>query len=140
MKKKHILMGRDEEKAMELLHVNRLIHKALIEEYNGRWIKEMGDGTLAQFDSAYNATKCAVAIQERAKKELKAQLRIGLHLGEITIENDDIFGDGVNVTSRIESIADPGGIYLSEAIRRCASQQAGYTYQISGRSSSEKCG
>ncbi len=112
------LMGRDERRAMELLHTNRLIQKPLIEKYNGTWVKEMGDGTLAQFDSAYNATKCAIEIQQNAKKELKAQLRIGLHLGEITMENDDIFGDGVNVASRIESIADPGGIYISEAIQQ----------------------
>jgi len=111
------MMGRDERKALELLHANRQIQKPLIEKFNGKWVKEMGDGTLSQFDSAYHAVKCAIEIQTKAKKELKAQLRIGLHLGEITMENDDIFGDGVNVASRIESIADPGGIYLSEAIQ-----------------------
>jgi TolB-like protein/cytochrome c-type biogenesis protein CcmH/NrfG len=111
-------MGRDEQKAMDLLQTNRQIQKSLVEKYNGRWIKEMGDGTLVQFDSAYNAALCAIEIQQNAKKELKAQLRIGLHLGEITMENDDIFGDGVNVASRIESIADPGGIYISEAIQK----------------------
>lgn len=112
------LMGRDEELALQLLQVNRRIHKPLIEKYHGKWIKEMGDGTLAQFDSAYNATMCAIEIQQKAKKELKAQLRIGLHLGEVTTEEGDIFGDGVNVASRIESIADPGGIYLSEAMQK----------------------
>jgi len=112
------LMGRDEKLALELLHTNRQIQKPLIKKCHGKWIKEMGDGTLAQFDSAYDAVKCAIEIQQTSKKELKAQLRIGLHLGEITIEDGDIFGDGVNIASRIESIADPGGIYLSEAIQK----------------------
>jgi len=110
------MMGRNEEKALQLLQKNRQIHKPLIEKFHGKWIKEMGDGVLAQFDSAYNATKCAIEIQQKARREFKGELRIGLHIGEIIIENNDIFGDGVNVASRIESIADPGGIYISEAI------------------------
>ena len=109
------MMGLDEEKGLELVRKNREIHKPLIKKYKGKWIKEMGDGVLAQFDSAYNATKCAIEIQQLAKKELNGKLRIGLHTGEIIVENEDIFGDGVNVTSRIESIAEPGSIYFSEA-------------------------
>ena len=73
---------------------------------------------LVQFDSAYNATLCAIEIQQTAKKEFKGQLRIGLHLGEIIIEDEDIFGDGVNIASRIESLTDPGAIYLSEAMQK----------------------
>ena len=112
------LMGRNEEKGIELLRENRKIHKPLIEKYHGKWIKEMGDGILAQFDSAYNATTCAIEIQKTARKVFKGQLKIGLHLGEIIIENEDIFGDGVNIASRIESLADPGSIYLSESIHK----------------------
>ncbi len=108
------MMGRDEVKALELLRQNRHIHKPLIEKYNGTWIKEMGDGVLAKFDSAYDAVRCAIEIQQTARRTFKGQLRIGLHLGEIVIENGDIFGDGVNIASRIESIAIPGGIFLSE--------------------------
>ena len=112
------LMGQDEEKGLQLLKKNREIHKPLIEKYSGKWIKEMGDGVLAKFDSAYNATKCAIEIQQLAIKEVKGQIRIGLHIGEIIVENDDIFGDGVNIASRIESIADPGGIYISGSIEK----------------------
>lgn len=112
------LMGRDEEKGIALLHKNREIQRPLIEKYYGKWIKEMGDGVLAQFDSAYNATACAIDIQQTARKEFEGSLRIGLHLGEIIVEHEDIFGDGVNIASRIESLADPGGIYLSEAIQK----------------------
>ena len=75
--------------AFQLLKKNREIHKPLIEKYEGKWIKEMGDGVLAQFDSAYNATRCAIEIQEKSKQEFRGELRIGLHLGEIIIENND---------------------------------------------------
>ncbi len=109
------LMGRNEDRALTLLEKNRQIHKPLIEKYQGRWIKEMGDGVLAQFDSAYNAVKCAIDIQKQANENFDAKLRIGLHIGEIVVENNDIFGDGVNVASRIEGLTDPGGIYLSGA-------------------------
>jgi class 3 adenylate cyclase/TolB-like protein len=112
------MMGLDEEKGLELIRKNREIHKPLIKKYKGKWIKEMGDGMLAQFDSAYNAARCAIEIQQRAKKELNGKLRIGLHTGEVIIENEDIFGDGVNVASRIESIAEPGSIYFSDAFFR----------------------
>jgi len=111
------LMGRNEQIALELLRKNRQIQKPLIEKYDGLLIKEMGDGILARFDSAYDAVCCAISIQETARKDFKGRLRIGLHIGDIYVENNDIFGDGVNVASRIESIADPGSIYLSEALK-----------------------
>jgi adenylate cyclase len=107
------MMGRNEESALELLRKNRQIQKPLIEKYDGLLIKEMGDGILARFDSAYDAVCCAISIQETVRKDFNGRLRIGLHIGDIYIEDNDIFGDGVNVASRIESIADPGSIYLS---------------------------
>ena len=107
------LMGRNEEKALKLLQANRQIHNTCIEKYNGILIKELGDGMLARFDSTYGAVRCAISIQEKARTDFKGQLRIGLHIGDILVENNDIFGDGVNIASRIESLADPEGIYLS---------------------------
>lgn len=109
------MMGRDEEKGLALVRKNREIHKPLIAKFHGTWIKEMGDGVLAQFDSAYNAARCAIEIQKKAKSELNGKLRIGLHIGEIIIENKDIFGDGVNVASRIESVTEPGGVFITDA-------------------------
>ena len=67
-------------------------------------------------DSAYDAVKCAIEIQNAARQELDGQLRIGIHLGDITNEDNDAFGDGVNLASRIQGIADPGAIYISESI------------------------
>lgn len=112
------LMGSNEQKALEMIRQNRTIQKPLIENHNGKWLKEIGDGVLAQFNSAYDAVNCAVRIQRAAKMELDAKIRIGIHLGDVTMENDDVYGDGVNIASRIEGIADPGGIYISESIQR----------------------
>ncbi len=110
------LMGRDTEKGLELIRRNREIQIPLIKKHGGKWLKEMGDGTLAQFDSAIDSVLCAKEIQKITRKKLGAKLRIGIHLGDVTIENEDVFGDGVNIASRLQSIADPGGIYFSESI------------------------
>ena len=110
------LMGQDEHNALDLVHKNIEIQKPLVEKHNGKWLKEMGDGSMAQFASALDAVSCAIEIQEEAGCKLYAQLRIGIHLGDITIEKDDIYGDGVNVASRIESAADPGSVFISEAV------------------------
>ena len=109
-------MGNNLEKTLELVRISREIQKPLVEKYHGKWIKEMGDGVLARFNTALDAVNCALDIQKMARAELDAKLRIGIHLGDIVIENDDIYGDGVNVASRLESMADPGGIYLSNAV------------------------
>jgi class 3 adenylate cyclase/TolB-like protein/Tfp pilus assembly protein PilF len=110
------LMSKDADKALELLRTNREIQKPLIEKYDGKWLKEMGDGILARFDSAIDSVRCAIEIQKSARKKLKGQIRIGIHLGDVTTENGDVFGDGVNIASRLQAIADPGGIYISDSI------------------------
>jgi class 3 adenylate cyclase/TolB-like protein len=110
------IMSKDVEFGLELLRKNREIQKPTIEKYNGKFLKEMGDGILAQFNSAIDAIHCALEIQKKARTEMNAKIRIGIHLGDVTIENEDVFGDGVNIASRLQSIADPGGIYISESI------------------------
>jgi TolB-like protein/class 3 adenylate cyclase len=112
------LMGRDEEKAFELLDKNRRIQKPIIEQYNGRWIKELGDGVMASFNTVSDAVNAAIKIQEACNAAKDFQLRIGIHLGEVVFENDDVFGDGVNIASRIQSLAPPGGIWISEAVHQ----------------------
>jgi adenylate cyclase len=110
------LMGSDEDRAFEILRKNREIHTKYIEHFNGKLIKEMGDGMLAQFDSAIDSVRCAIEIQKQTSKELEAKVRIGIHMGDITLENHDVFGDGVNIASRLQSIADPGAIYISDSM------------------------
>ena len=112
------MMGSDEDKAFEILRMNRNIHTSSIEKFDGTLIKEMGDGMLAQFNTAADAVRCAIDIQQQASKDFEAQIRIGIHLGDITLEEGDVFGDGVNIASRLQSITDPGGIYISENVQK----------------------
>jgi adenylate cyclase len=109
-------MGSDEQKAFALLNKNRQIQKPIIEEFNGKFIKEFGDGILASFNTVSDAVYAAIKIQERCNAAKDFQLRIGIHLGEVVFENEDVFGDGVNIASRIQAIAVPGGIYISESV------------------------
>ena len=110
------LMGRDEEKAIQLLHKNRDLLKPLIKEHRGDWLKEIGDGTLSSFASAVEAVTCALDIQKILKDDPELILRIGIHIGDVVFEEGDVFGDGVNVASRIEPLAEPGGICVSERV------------------------
>lgn len=112
------LMGNNEQKAFELLRKNREMQKPIIEEFGGRWIKELGDGVMASFPAVSNAVYAAIKIQETCKLIKAFELRIGIHQGEVVFENGDIFGDAVNIASRIQSIALPGGIFVSESVHR----------------------
>ena len=110
------LMGKDEQLAFEFLVKNRALHKPIIEQFNGRWIKELGDGVMASFNIVSDAVNAAIKIQEGCNLANEYQLRIGIHLGEIVFENDDIFGDAVNIAARIQSATKPGCIYISESV------------------------
>jgi len=110
------LMGNDEEKGLRILDENRALQKPIIEEFKGRWIKELGDGVMASFNTVSDAVHAAIKIQIESDTVPYLQLTVGIHLGEVVFENDDVFGDGVNIASRIQSFAVPGSIYVSEAI------------------------
>src|SRR5207249_7093337 len=110
------LMGEDEQKAFKLLRKNRQLQKPIIEKFNGTWIKEIGDGILATFHTVTDAVLCARAIQQSCIYTPDLKLRIGIHQGEVVFEGNDVFGDGVNIASRIQAIATPGGIYISESV------------------------
>jgi len=117
------LMGKDSDKALELIRISKEIQKPLVEKHNGKWLKEMGDGAMAQFNTALDAVNCSIEIQKSARAELDAKLRIGIHLGDVMVEEDDVHGDGVNVAARLESIADAGGIYISDNIEKAIQGQ-----------------
>jgi len=110
------LMGDDEHKAFELLNINRSIQKPIIEQFNRKWIKELGDGVMASFNTVSDAVNAAIKIQKDCNAANKFQLRIGIHQGEVVAEANDIFGDAVNIASRIQSAAKPGCIYISETV------------------------
>lgn len=112
------VMGEDEQRAFELLGQNRRLQRPLIEAHQGRWIKELGDGVLASFLSVSDAVQAAVEIQEACSRLGTFALRIGIHHGEVVVEGDDIFGDAVNIASRLQAIAPVGGIWISEAVHQ----------------------
>ncbi|HZI54305.1 MAG TPA: adenylate/guanylate cyclase domain-containing protein, partial [Chitinophagaceae bacterium] len=90
--------------------------EASVSGYNGKILQYYGDGALSMFNSAIDGVNCAVEIQQTLQKEPKVDLRIGIHTGDISIENETIYGDGVNLASRIESLAVPGSIFISEKV------------------------
>jgi class 3 adenylate cyclase len=112
------LMGKDEQKTLEILEKNRQIHKPLISKYYGRWIKELGDGVMASFENVSNAVKAAIEIMEACHKANEYKLCIGIHLSEVVFENEDVFGDGVNIAARIQSAAPAGCIFVSESVQK----------------------
>jgi adenylate cyclase len=120
------LMGRDEERTHEQL---RTFRKTLVDPeiavHRGRIVKNTGDGMLVEFASAVDAARCAVDIQRAIAKanadvspELRIEFRIGIHVGDIIIDDNDIFGDGVNIAARLEGVAEPGGVCISDDAHR----------------------
>ena len=116
------LMGIDEAGTLARLKaLRRNLIDPRIAAHSGRIVKLMGDGVLVEFGSAVDAVACAIAIQKHVREHDAGasaaepiQLRVGINVGDIIIDGDDIFGDGVNIAARIESVAAPGGISLSE--------------------------
>ena len=119
------LMGADEEGTHERLkaHLRKLVDPK-IEEHRGRIVKNTGDGLLAEFPSVVDAVRCAVEIQRGmmdrntdARADKHITFRVGINLGDVIVEGQDIFGDGVNVAARLEALAEPGGICVSRMVR-----------------------
>ena len=110
------LMGRDEAKAMALLDQQRALLKPIISNFNGEWLKEIGDGVLISFPSAVKAVTCSLEIQRILAHNSELTLRIGIHIGDVIKKGGDVFGDGVNIASRLEPLAEPGGICVSERV------------------------
>lgn len=119
------LMGEDEDKAFQLLKINRKLQRPIIEKHGGTFLKEIGDAILASFPNDSDAVYCAKEIQEACKTEPELQLRIGIHEGEVVFEEGDVYGDGVNIASRLQSIAPAEGIYISETVNRNVENKKG---------------
>lgn len=110
------LMQQDEKKAFEILKKNLTIHQSVINEFHGRLIKELGDGILASFSNVSDALNAAIKIQKQCNAASEFKLSIGIHQGEVVFENADIFGDAVNIASRIQSLGIAGSILISKKI------------------------
>ena len=133
------LMGEDEEATLQTLSAYRKIIDGLIETHRGRFVNSAGDSVLAEFTSVVEAVNCAVEIQSALKAENQAlplerrmQLRIGVNLGDVMVEGNQIYGDGVNVAARLESLAEPGGICLSGVVHDQVKGRLAFTYQDLG--------
>ena len=119
------LSQRDDKLALELLEEHRELLRKIFAEFNGTEIKTIGDGFLIEFNSALEAAQCAIAIQRALAKrnadapaERQIQVRIGVHIGDVIHRGGDVFGDGVNIASRIEQLAGAGGICVSMDVER----------------------
>ena len=120
------LMGRDEEGTLaELKRLRKTLVDPAIATHRGRIVKTTGDGMLAEFASAVDAVRCAVEVQRgmadqngSVAKDARIEFRIGIHLGDVMIDDNDIFGDGVNIAARLEGIAEPGGVCISDDTHR----------------------
>jgi adenylate cyclase len=118
------LMGADEEGTLERLKaLRRELLDPKIAEHKGRIVKTTGDGLLVEFASVVDAVRCAVAVQQAmparetgVAADNRIELRIGINLGDVIVEGDDLYGDGVNIAARIETLADPGGVFVSNTV------------------------
>ncbi len=116
------LAQKDESRALELLEEHRALVRAALPRHRGREVKTIGDAFLLEFTSALDATACAIDVQRAVRKRNQTrrrdpiQLRIGIHVGDLVSVSGDIYGDAVNIASRIEPMAEPGGICVSQQV------------------------
>ena len=117
------MMGRDEERTTALIQEFHQRVEKTVQEHEGRVVDTAGDSVFGEFDSVVNAVRCAERIQEgqrqvnaEAAPEQRMLTRIGVHLGDVIVERNRVYGDGVNIAARLEQLAEPGGILISEAV------------------------
>ena len=137
------LMGTDEEGTHERLkaHLGELVNPKIAED-RGRIVKNTGDGLLAEFASVVDAVRCAVEVQRGmadrepgVPEDRRIRFRIGINLGDVIVEEHDIFGDGVNVAARLEALAEPGGICVSRIVRDQVRDRLDYAFEDMGAQS-----
>jgi adenylate cyclase len=118
------LMGVDEEHTLERLKaLRRELVDPKIAEHHGRIVKTTGDGLLVEFPSVVDAVRCAVEVQQAMPErntgigtDNRIELRIGINLGDVIVEGDDLYGDGVNIAARVEALADAGAVFVSNTV------------------------
>src|SRR2546423_9743778 len=129
-------MGNDEAGTLaELKEIRQKIIDAKIAEHRGRIVKLTGDGVLAEFPSVVNAVSCATEIQKAMRARTSKspfQFRVGINLGDVIVDGDDIYGDGVNVAARLESVAQPGGIVVSQSVCDHVGNRLSVTFEDRG--------
>ena len=126
------LTAGDEEKAVRLLDEQRKLFQPVVKEFDGEWLKEIGDGLLLSFSSTKNAINCALKFQEIASEIDDLNIRIGVHQGDIIISDHDVLGDDVNIAARIEPISAIGGIAVSEKVVMDLMSSPEFTFKFLG--------
>src|ERR1700728_850442 len=134
------LMGVDEEGTLAALKQHRqAVFDPAVAAHHGRVVKLIGDGTIAEFGSVVDAVHCALSVQrssgllpDEAQHQPKIVLRIGINLGDVIIEGDDIYGDGVNIAARLEPLAEPGGICVSSIVNESVGNRIDAQFRDSG--------
>ena len=140
------LIGADEEGTLDRLRSIRTdLIDPKISEHHGRIVKTSGDGFLVEYSSVVDALRCATEIQKamaagnsEIAAEKRIELRIGINVGDIVVEDGDIFGDGVNVAARLEGLADPGGICVSARVQEDAAGKLDLVFEDLGEQSVKK--
>jgi adenylate cyclase len=117
------LMAESEERGLRVRERHRELLRPLVERYRGEWIEETGDESLSSFQSVVDAVNCALAAQAELREDPELRLRIGIHLGETLVEGGRVYGDGVNIASRIRPLAEPGGICVSAEVQQAVRNQ-----------------
>src|SRR5712692_8100930 len=133
------LMGEDEEATIRTLTAYRPVMASLIQQHRGRVVDSPGDNLLAEFASVVDAVRCAVEVQQELKAkntdlpdQRKMEFRIGINLGDVVVEGERIYGDGVNIAARLESLAEPGGICISGKVFEEIESKLAVTYEPLG--------
>jgi adenylate cyclase len=134
------LMGADEAGTLASLKRHRqTIFDPAVAAHNGRIVKLIGDGTIVEFGSVVDAVNCALSVQrsgaalpDATARQPTILLRIGINLGDVIIENDDIYGDGVNIAARLEPLAEPGGICVSSIVNESIGNRIDARFQDGG--------
>jgi TolB-like protein/class 3 adenylate cyclase/Flp pilus assembly protein TadD len=137
------LMGADEEGTLERLKaLRRDLVDPKIAEHRGRIVKTTGDGMLVEFASVVDAVRCAVEVQQAMPErnidfgaDTRIELRIGVNLGDVIVDEDDIYGDGVNIAARLEALAEPGGVCISRVVREQIRDKLPYPFEDTGQQS-----
>ena len=111
-----VLMGADQDSAVDLLNRGHEFLKDIVAQHQGEWLEDAGDRSLTAFPSVINAVNCALEIQERLKEDPDLKLRIGVDIGDILVAGGHVYGDAVNVASFIERLADPGGLIITQPV------------------------
>jgi len=119
-------MSKDQDVALSMLDNKLKVLKPLIQKHKGALVKEMGDGTLSHFPTPMHATKCSTELQKSLNNNDKLNVRIGIHHGEAIFRDDDVFGDVVNIASRLETMAPPGGVLVSKNVHDKLSSKKEY--------------